>query len=70
MVRVVRTPAGSLAVGRTLPGRGAWLHRSEECIDEAVRRGAFSRALRASVGDVAAVCEDREFELQSKKGCR
>jgi predicted RNA-binding protein YlxR (DUF448 family) len=50
MVRLVRLPDGSLAVGAGLPGRGAWLCRdSPGCIDQAVRRGAFQRALRQPV---------------------
>jgi hypothetical protein len=28
------------------PGRGAWLHPSPDCLDLAIRRRAFSRALR------------------------
>jgi predicted RNA-binding protein YlxR (DUF448 family) len=31
---------------KTLPGRGAWLHPSADCVEAAVRRKAFSRALR------------------------
>jgi uncharacterized protein len=31
---------------RRLPGRGAWLHPSPDCLDLAVRRRAFARALR------------------------
>src|SRR4051812_26252913 len=31
---------------RRLPGRGAWLHSSTECLDAAERRRAFGRALR------------------------
>ncbi|MCV7155327.1 YlxR family protein [Mycolicibacterium pyrenivorans] len=31
---------------RTLPGRGAWLHRDPECLQAAIRRRAFGRALR------------------------
>ncbi|WP_139025881.1 YlxR family protein [Gordonia neofelifaecis] len=29
-----------------LPGRGAWLHRSDDCLSLAVRRNAFGTALR------------------------
>ena len=47
LVRVARRPDGSLAVGRGEPGRGAWLCAgSEACFETAVRRRAFSRALR------------------------
>jgi uncharacterized protein len=50
LVRIARRPDGSLAVGRGEPGRGAWLCAgSEVCFDAAVRRRAFSRALRSEV---------------------
>ena len=32
-----------------LPGRGAWIHRNEQCIQQAHRKGAFNRAFRARV---------------------
>ncbi len=31
-----------------LPGRGAWVHETSECMDAALRRRAFVRALRVS----------------------
>jgi predicted RNA-binding protein YlxR (DUF448 family) len=47
-------PGGSLALGRTLPGRGAWLCRgSLACFDAAARRNGFDRALRTRVGSEA-----------------
>jgi len=50
LVRIARLPSGSLAVGRSEPGRGAWLCAgSVACFDAAVRRRAFGRALRAEV---------------------
>ena len=50
LVRVVAQPGGGLAVGRTLPGRGAWLCAgSEACLHLAGRRKAFDRALRTPV---------------------
>ncbi|MDP9386753.1 MAG: YlxR family protein [Actinomycetota bacterium] len=55
LVRLVRAPDGTLAVGRSLPGRGAWLCvGSPRCVDLAERRKAFSRALRGPV-EAAAV---------------
>jgi hypothetical protein len=33
---------------RRLPGRGAWLHPDEGCLDAAERRRAFGRALRVA----------------------
>ena len=54
LVRVVRTPEGSLAVGRTLAGRGAWLCAgSPGCLDLAVRRGGFARSFRTPVSAIA-----------------
>ena len=48
----MRTAEGALAVGRTLPGRGAWLcAESEQCVDLAERRRAFPRALKAPVDE-------------------
>jgi len=32
--------------GRSLPGRGAWLHPDPGCLELATRRRAFGRALR------------------------
>lgn len=34
--------------GAKLPGRGAWVHETFECVDAAIRRRAFVRALRVS----------------------
>ncbi|MGW4249409.1 YlxR family protein [Nocardia sp. NPDC004722] len=33
---------------RRLPGRGAWLHPTAACLNQAVRRRAIGRALRVS----------------------
>ena len=50
LVRMARGPDGTLAVGRTLPGRGAWLcQASLPCFDAAVRRRGFAKALRVKV---------------------
>jgi predicted RNA-binding protein YlxR (DUF448 family) len=32
----------------SMPGRGAWVHETPECMDAAIRRRAFVRALRVS----------------------
>ena len=32
----------------TLPGRGAWVHPTTTCIETAVKRRAFGRALRVT----------------------
>ncbi|MEJ1156340.1 MULTISPECIES: YlxR family protein [Microbacterium] len=31
-----------------MPGRGAWVHETSECVEAAIRRRAFVRALRVS----------------------
>jgi len=49
-----------------LPGRGAWLHPTPECLDLAVRRNAFGRALRVkALPDVAAVSAYLDAHAQS-----
>jgi predicted RNA-binding protein YlxR (DUF448 family) len=49
-----------------LPGRGAWLHPTPECLDLALRRKAFGRALRVKAFlDVAAVGAYVEAREQS-----
>ncbi|MGK2948009.1 MAG: YlxR family protein [Acidimicrobiales bacterium] len=54
LVRVVRDPDGSLQIGRTLAGRGAWLCAgSPRCVQRASQRNAFSKALRAPVSPEA-----------------
>ena len=50
LVRVIRREDGRLEVGRTLPGRGAWVCAgSPACVESAQRRRAFDRALRGPV---------------------
>lgn len=54
LLRLVRTDVGTYAIGRTLPGRGAWLCRDDPgCFDEAVRRGGLARAFRLRPDPVA-----------------
>lgn len=51
LTRLVRLPAGGVAVDRTgrAPGRGAYLHASPACIEAARKRKAVDRALKTSV---------------------
>jgi predicted RNA-binding protein YlxR (DUF448 family) len=52
LVRVVGRSDGTLAVGRSLPGRGAWLCKSRHgCFERAKRRGQLERALRQPISD-------------------
>ena len=48
MVRIAVGLEGP-AVGRSVPGRGAWVHR--RCIDAAVAKGRLARALRAGLSE-------------------
>ncbi|MDQ3354785.1 MAG: YlxR family protein [Actinomycetota bacterium] len=49
-MRVIRRSDGTLGVGRTLLGRGAWVCTdSPDCIEQAERRNAFTRALRGPI---------------------
>jgi uncharacterized protein len=44
-----------------LPGRGAWLHPDSACFEQAIRRKAFTRALRLQAGpDVTALAAHLE----------
>ena len=64
LVRVVRRRDGALVTGTALPGRGAWLCRgSASCLERAVRRDAFARALRAPVAPEALDGLRRELGL-------
>ena len=48
----------------TLPGRGAWLHPSSECMKKALQRKAFGRALRVSgVVDTVSIAHQLENRL-------
>jgi predicted RNA-binding protein YlxR (DUF448 family) len=52
LLRLVRSSSGGIRIdpdGRA-PGRGAYVHRSDACVDQALRRGALARALRTSIG--------------------
>ena len=56
LVRITRGADGRLVVGRSQPGRGAWLCAgSPTCLAEAVRRRGFERALRAPVSGTEAL---------------
>jgi uncharacterized protein len=48
-----------------LPGRGAWLHPTGGCLEQALRRRAFGRALRVGSGpDPAAVVAHIEAHVR------
>ena len=68
LLRVVAVPTGNgeyaviVDTGTSLPGRGAWLHPVSRCAQQAIRRRAFTKALRiAGSPDPSAVVEHIEF---------
>ena len=68
LLRVVAVPSGNgeyaviVDTGTSLPGRGAWLHPVSQCAQQAIRRRAFTKALRiAGSPDPSAVVEHIEF---------
>jgi predicted RNA-binding protein YlxR (DUF448 family) len=68
-VRVVARD-GRVAVDTAarLPGRGAWLHPSLACVDTALQRKAFGRALRAGVLDTTGLREELAVDIQQPEG--
>ncbi|WP_083866286.1 YlxR family protein [Microbacterium yannicii] len=49
LLRVVAVDSAVVPDTRaSMPGRGAWVHETSECVESAIRRRAFVRALRAS----------------------
>lgn len=54
-MRIVRTPAGEIEVDPSgkANGRGAYLHDSRPCWDEALTKDKLSRALKTSISAAA-----------------
>ena len=50
-MRIVRTPAGDVVPDETgrAAGRGAYVCRTGDCLDNAIKKGALSRALKTSL---------------------
>jgi len=53
LIRVVRTPDGSIAIDPTgkMSGRGAYVCLNRECIEEAQKRKALSKVLKCNVDE-------------------
>ncbi|AAS05225.1 hypothetical protein MAP_2908c [Mycobacterium avium subsp. paratuberculosis K-10] len=67
LLRVVAVPTGNgefaaiVDTAGNLPGRGAWLHPAPQCAQQAIRRRAFTKALRITGSpDTSAVVEHIE----------
>jgi predicted RNA-binding protein YlxR (DUF448 family) len=60
LVRIAVGPEGSLAVSRTLPGRGVWLCGDDHrCHERALRPKVLLRALRVGTDELAPGAVDR-----------
>jgi hypothetical protein len=57
LIRVVRSPAGEVEVdpSGSSPGRGAYVHPDEACVDAALDRGGIARGLRIGLPPEGAV---------------
>jgi uncharacterized protein len=50
LLRIARTPQGVRGDPEAAaPGRGAYVHRSVDCVEAALTRGALARALRTGL---------------------
>lgn len=64
LVRVVRKPDGEVIVDTagTAPGRGAYVCKTDECLNNAIKRRAFNRAFKAELSDEVYVSLKASFE--------
>jgi len=69
LVRIVRTPDGEIRLDNDgkLPGRGAYLCAKKECFQEAMKKKAFGRALKADLENVRPELERMREELESSR---
>ena len=67
LIRIVNNQ-GFLRVDtqKSLSGRGSWLHKSSKCLETAVERSAFARALKAKM-DHEKIEELANFIEQAEK---
>ena len=68
LVRFVASPEGVVVpdVFRKLPGRGLWVAASREAVDQAARKGGFSRAAKAKLSAPADLADQVENLLKSR----
>ena len=50
-----------------LPGRGAWLHPASACLETAISRKAFGRALRTSVTELISPNDLTDLEERAER---
>lgn len=53
LLRIVKTPNGDVKVDLTgnMDGRGAYICKNEKCVEIAIKKNAFSRALKCEVSE-------------------
>lgn len=71
LLRVVRSPEGSLSVDATgrKPGRGAYVCRSAECLKKAIRQKQLERAFECALQDEVKEALMRELQaLEENRG--
>ena len=51
MIRFVKDPGGRLVpdIAEKLPGRGVWCQAKRECLEQAIKTGAFNRGLKTKL---------------------
>jgi predicted RNA-binding protein YlxR (DUF448 family) len=66
MIRFVIAPDGAVVpdLGRSLPGRGAWVSATREAVESAVKQKAFTRAFRGKGAASPALAELTEQLLE------
>jgi predicted RNA-binding protein YlxR (DUF448 family) len=62
---VVRDGRVVVDAAARLPGRGAWVHPDMGCIENAVKRKAFGRALRTTVLNTSPLTEWAETTMDN-----
>ena len=68
LIRFVAGPDGVVVpdLGRRLPGRGMWVAAQREAIDQAVKRGGFSRSAKSKLSAPADLADQVERLLHRK----
>ena len=68
LVRFVRGPDGVVVpdVARKLPGRGLWVDATRAAVDQAARKGAFSRAAKAQLKAAPDLSDQVESLLRNR----
>ena len=68
LLRFVASPAGVVVfdLARKLPGRGVWVAADRASLEQAVKRDAFSRSMKAKVRSTPALVAEVEARLTSR----